>query len=119
MDRLVIFPVSKEDREKFYKTFLDVVILVLLIKDGPMTGYRIISRVYEAFGILVAPSVIYPMLYSIKERGLIKEKPITNRSRIFSATEKGKSWVAKRVKALAYLLADLERRLENESNKQL
>ncbi|MEM1507393.1 MAG: PadR family transcriptional regulator [Candidatus Bathyarchaeia archaeon] len=110
---LVRFSVSREIRDKFCKTFLDLIVVLMLLRDGPMTGYKLLSHIYEAFGVLVAPSVLYPTLHLMEKRGLIKGDTMTNRSRVFSVTEKGKSWARERMTALIRLLVDLERRVDS------
>ncbi len=110
MDSLVRFSVLKEIREKFCKSFLDLIIALTLLRSGPTTGYKMMTLIYENFGILVAPSVLYPMLHSMEEKGLIKKNKIRKRSGAFSLTEEGKFWVTERLNALTRILADLERK---------
>ena len=111
MDSLVRFSVLREVKEKFCKSFLDLIIALTLLRSDPVTGYRMLTLIYKNFGVLVAPSVLYPMLHSMERKGLIKKKKIGKRSGVFYITEDGKIWVIERLNALTRILADLERKL--------
>jgi len=110
MGGLVRFSVLREIREKFCRSFLDLIIALTLLRSGPISGYRMLTLIYKNFGILVAPSVLYPMLHSMEEKKLIKREKIGKRSGAFYLTDDGRSWVIERLNALTRVLADLERK---------
>lgn len=104
------FSVLKEVREKFCKNFLDLIIAITILRSGPITGYRMLTLIYKNFGILVAPSVLYPMLHSMERKGLIKKEKTGKRSGVFFLTDDGKFWVTERLNALMRVLIDLEKK---------
>ena len=60
-----------ELRRRFVRSFLDLVVLRMLL-DEPFWGYRIMSKMKEAYGIKVGPPVIYPLLESLESEGLLE-----------------------------------------------
>ena len=104
------FSVFKEVKEKFCKNFLDLIVALILLRNEPITGYKMLTLIYENFGVLVAPSVLYPTLHLMEGRGLIKKRKITKRSGVFSLTEDGRAWAMERMRALTRLFMELERR---------
>lgn len=110
MSKLVRFSVHKEMREKFCKTFLDLVIAITLLQNGSITGYRMLTLIYRNFGVLVAPSVLYPMIHSMEKKGLIKKEKTGKRGGVFLLTDNGKSWLIERLNALMRIIMDLERK---------
>lgn len=61
---------SEESIEKMVKDNLETIILALLQKK-PMCGTEIIGTIHLEFNVLLSPGTIYPLLQSLKERGLI------------------------------------------------
>jgi DNA-binding PadR family transcriptional regulator len=61
---------SEESIEKMVKDNLETIILALLQKK-PMCGTEIIGTIHLKFNVLLSPGTIYPLLQSLKERGLI------------------------------------------------
>jgi len=94
-------PYMKEVGERFVKTFLDVVIALTLVENRPLSGYRIIENIYEAFNVFIAPSVLYPTLHSMQKRGHIVKHKTTKRGGIFMLTPSGEAWLSEMVKALS------------------
>lgn len=60
-----------ELRRRFVRSFLDLIVLRMLL-DEPLWGYRIMFKMMEAYGIKVGPPVIYPLLESLESEGLLK-----------------------------------------------
>jgi len=105
---LIKFSVFREVREKFCKNFLDLIIALTLLRNEAATGYKILSLIYEDFGVLLAPSVLYPTLHLMEERGLIRRRKITERSGVYYLTERGRLWVKERMIVLTRLFMELE-----------
>jgi DNA-binding PadR family transcriptional regulator len=61
---------SDESIEKMVKDNLETIILALLQKK-PMCGTEIIGTIHLEFNVLLSPGTIYPLLQSLKERGLL------------------------------------------------
>jgi DNA-binding PadR family transcriptional regulator len=61
---------SGDSIEKMVKDNLETIILALLQKK-PMCGTDIIGTIHLEFNVLLSPGTIYPMLQSLKEKGLL------------------------------------------------
>ncbi len=85
----------RELKERFARSFMDVLALRLLEREG-MWGYRLASRIEETYGVRVGPSVIYPLLRDLEERGLVEgreERIGGRRRRIYEVTERGREFL--------------------------
>jgi DNA-binding PadR family transcriptional regulator len=61
---------SDDSIEKMVKDNLETIILTLLQKK-PMCGTDIIGTIHLEFNVLLSPGTIYPLLQSLKEKGLL------------------------------------------------
>jgi len=59
--------------EKMVKDNLETIVLALLQKK-PMCGTEIIRTIHLEFNALLSPGTIYPMLHSLREKGLLTSK---------------------------------------------
>jgi len=75
-------------RKRSVQNFLDVIALTDIANE-PTSGYGILRRVQQKFGILVSSGTVYSLLYSLERDGLIKGV-WTKRKRVYELTEKGK-----------------------------
>lgn len=78
-------------RTRFVRSFLDAVILRMLA-DEPLWGYRMMTILSESHGVEVGPPVIYPLLNSMESDGLIEGSEVyvgKRRRKMYSATQKG------------------------------
>jgi DNA-binding PadR family transcriptional regulator len=64
---------SDDSIEKMVKDNLEAIILALLQKN-PMCGTDIIGTIHLEFNVLLSPGTIYPLLHSLKEKGLLATK---------------------------------------------
>lgn len=78
----------KEVNNSVVKRFVDVIILGELKKDGPLSGYDIISLILQKFHVLISPGKVYSVLYALKRKGLIKGDSSVKK-RIYTLTSKG------------------------------
>ncbi len=81
----------KEMRTRFIRSFLDVTILYIL-SDEPSWGYRIMTDLKERFDVKVGPSVIYPLLDSMTEKGFVEVNDVYSgkrKRRTYSIIPKG------------------------------
>jgi len=61
---------SDKSIEKMVKDNLEAIILALLQKK-PMCGTEIIGNIHLEFNVLLSPGTIYPLLQSLKDKGLL------------------------------------------------
>ena len=59
--------------EKMVKDNLETIVLALLQKK-PMCGTEIMGTIHLGFNVLLSPGTIYPLLQSLKEKGLLTSK---------------------------------------------
>ena len=64
---------NKQVQTKLLKGLLDLVILQFL-KNEPMHGYQIITKIRKNFGVYFGPSTIYPMLKQLEKEGYVKSE---------------------------------------------
>ena len=58
-------------RKRTIKNFMDFLILLNLRKE-PMSGYDMITLIFENFGFLPSSGSVYSMLYALERENLIK-----------------------------------------------
>jgi PadR family transcriptional regulator PadR len=76
---------------RFARSFMDLAILRMLTGEA-LWGYRLMSLLRERYGVRVGPSVMYPLLDSMQDDGLIEseETLVGRRARkVYRPTEKG------------------------------
>jgi DNA-binding PadR family transcriptional regulator len=61
----------KKMNERIIKNFLDIIIMSEL-RNGPLSGYDIISYIHNKFQLLVSSGTIYSLLYSLERADLIE-----------------------------------------------
>lgn len=61
-------------KERLVKNFLDVMLLHMLKKSGPVHGYELTKLIHTQSGILLSCGTLYPVLYELEKGGLIKSK---------------------------------------------
>jgi DNA-binding PadR family transcriptional regulator len=82
-------------------------ILVLLF-EGPAHGYSIISKFRKRIGKEISPSLVYPFLKQLEEKGLVKHKvaPVGEKERkIFELTPKGRELCTRLFRRFANLVS--------------
>ncbi|MEM3597168.1 MAG: PadR family transcriptional regulator [Candidatus Bathyarchaeia archaeon] len=79
--------ILKKMHERIIKNFMDIIILAEL-RNGPMSGYDVISFIHNKFHLLVSSGTVYSLLYSLERNGLI-EGTWNERKRVYKLTEKG------------------------------
>lgn len=95
--------ISSDSMEQCIKKSLDVIVLSLL-QQRPMCGFDIIKTIVQNFSVLLSQGTVYPILYSLKERGYVDivMRP-DNKTRVYVPTEIGRKFMDDRIKE--YLLA--------------
>ena len=54
------------------------VYILTMLHEGPVHGYQIISKFKKIIGKKISPSLVYPFLKQLEEKGLVKHslKPV-------------------------------------------
>ncbi|PJB22278.1 MAG: hypothetical protein CO114_00910 [Euryarchaeota archaeon CG_4_9_14_3_um_filter_38_12] len=92
---MVMQKISK-DKEEIVRKNLENIILYFL-KEQTMCGYDITKAVFQRFHVVVSPGAVYPILYSLKENGILEtEVKGGERTKIYSFTKEGKKIVKTR-----------------------
>jgi DNA-binding PadR family transcriptional regulator len=63
--------ILRKMHERIIKNFMDIIILAEL-RNGPMSGYDVISFIHNKFHLLVSSGTVYSLLYSLERNGLIE-----------------------------------------------
>ena len=84
-----MFPDYTSERINYgmIKTFLDIIVLAML-NGEPIYGYKLIGELHKAFGVLLSPGTLYPLLYHLKEEGFVEVK-LFKRRKLYCLTGKG------------------------------
>ena len=64
---------QKEVQVKLAKGLLDLIVLQYL-KNQPMHGYQIITKIRKSFGVYFGPSTIYPLLGTLEKKGFVNSE---------------------------------------------
>jgi PadR family transcriptional regulator, regulatory protein PadR len=83
--------IQKEAETRLTKGLMDMIVLQFL-KNEPMHGYQIITKIRRNFGVYLGPSSVYPMLSGLEKKGYIKSTWITDTERprkVFKLTTEG------------------------------
>lgn len=73
--------------QSLVKKNLDIIILSML-KDNPVHGYKIIADLHNTFGVLLSPGTLYPLLYRLLSEELIIVE-VEKRRKMYSLTRLG------------------------------
>ena len=85
--------IQKEVQIKLTKGLIDIIVLQLL-KNEPMHGYQIITKIRKNFGVYLGPSTVYPMLGMLEKKGYVTSEWNMNSERprkIYTLTNHGQS----------------------------
>jgi DNA-binding PadR family transcriptional regulator len=83
---------SSEEIDEMVSDFSRFYMLTILY-EGPSHGYSIISKFKKRIGKDVSPSLVYPFLRQLEQKGLVKHKlkPVgAKEKKVFELTPKGK-----------------------------
>lgn len=95
------------DLNEFVSDFSRFYILTVLY-EGPSHGYNILKRFREGLGKDVSPSLVYPFLKRLEQRGLVKHtiKPVGEKDRkVYQLTREGKKLCRRLFKRFAALVS--------------
>jgi len=93
--------------EEFISDFSRFYILTLLY-EGPCHGYSIISRFKKRIGKEISPSLVYPFLQQLEQKGLVKHtiKHVGEKEKkVYELTEEGKKLCGRLFKRFAALVS--------------
>jgi len=82
--------------------------ILTILYEGPAHGYSIISRFKKRVGKDVSPSLVYPFLQQLEEKGLVKHtiKPVGEKEKkVFELTNEGKELATGLFKRFADLVS--------------
>jgi len=98
---------KKETIDELLSDFSRFYILTILY-EGPAHGYSILSRFKQRLGKEISPSIVYPFLQQLEEKGLVKHtiKPVGEKEKkVFELTEEGKELCTGLFKRFANLVS--------------
>ena len=98
---------KNENMDQLVSDFSRFYILTILY-EGPAHGYRIISRFKKRVKKEVSPSLVYPFLKQLENKGLVKHsvKPVGEKERkVFELTQEGRELCTGLFKRFAELVS--------------
>jgi len=106
---------ATHDINEIVLDFSRVYILTILY-ERPVHGYEIISRFRSALGKDVSPSLVYPFLKQLEDKGLVKHSitPVgAKKKKVFELTNEGRIFAQQLFKRFSQLIGiALEPRLD-------
>ena len=82
--------------------------MLTILYEGPTHGYSMLRKFKKRVGKDISPSLVYPFLRKLEEKGLVKhtDKPVGEKERrIFELTEEGRELCARLFKRFANLVS--------------
>jgi DNA-binding PadR family transcriptional regulator len=67
--------------------------ILMILYEGPAHGYSVLSSFKQRLGREISPSLVYPFLQQLEEKGLVKHshKPVGEKEKkVFELTKEGK-----------------------------
>lgn len=87
---------ARELKKYLMKSNFKLIVLYLLLKK-PMCGFEVIQEMYNKCNVFISPGTVYPFLYSLRDKGIVKsEDGRKGKRKIYHLTEEGKQ-VAKSI----------------------
>ncbi|MBU2565661.1 MAG: PadR family transcriptional regulator [Candidatus Thermoplasmatota archaeon] len=80
---------STEFRENFTREKIENIV-VSLSQQHSVSGYDVIKIVFQRFNVLLSPGTVYPLLYSLEEKGVLNSE-VKGSRRMKLYTSAGKS----------------------------
>jgi len=82
--------------------------ILTILYEGPAHGYSILNHFKKRIGKEVSPSLVYPFLQQLEEKGLVKhtKKPVGEKEKkVFELTKEGKEVCTRLFKRFANLIS--------------
>jgi len=82
--------------------------ILTILYEGPAHGYQMLNRFKKRVKKEVSPSLVYPFLQQLEEKGLVKHtlKPVGEKARkVFELTKKGRELTTRLFKRFAELVS--------------
>jgi len=105
----------QEMRGRVVKSILDLVVLIQLETDSGEGAYDIMANVHGAYGVMLSPGTLYPLLFSLERAGLIEGR-WEDRRKVYGLTGKARTLLRAQLETytdvvrevLAYLHSQVE-----------
>ena len=84
------------------------VYILTILHEGPVHGYQVISKFKKVIGKDVSPSLVYPFLKQLEQKGLVTHtiKPVGAKKRkVFELTKDGKEFSEQLFKRFSELIS--------------
>ncbi|MBU4373342.1 MAG: PadR family transcriptional regulator [Euryarchaeota archaeon] len=114
MDDVSVLEIENPLTEDIVKSHLEIIVLSML-SEKPMSGYDIIKEIFTKYKVLLSQGTVYPLLYSLKEDGIIQSMFTKGdmRTKIYFYTPEGKQTTQKKINefiyAMEYFLVSIKR----------
>ncbi|MBS7619511.1 helix-turn-helix transcriptional regulator [Candidatus Bathyarchaeota archaeon] len=102
-----VINMSLTEMDELLSDFFRLYILTILY-EGPTHGYNIISKFKRRMGKEISPSLVYPFLKQLEQKGLVKHslKPVgAKKKKVFELTDEGKKFCRNLFKRFSALVS--------------
>lgn len=88
----------REVNEDIVKSHLEIIIISML-SERSLCGYDLIKEIYARYNVFLSQGTIYPLLYSLKEKGIVQAEYARGdmRTKRYTTTHEGKLIIEKRI----------------------
>lgn len=88
----------REVNEDIVKSHLEIIIISML-SERSLCGYDLIKEIYARYNVFLSQGTIYPLLYSLKEKGIVQAEYAKGdmRTKRYTTTQEGKHIIEKRI----------------------
>ena len=71
------------------KNHLKIIFLLSIKKNGALSGYDLLQRTQDKYGVNLSPGTIYTQLYALERKNLLKGQIDSSGKRVYSLTSDG------------------------------
>jgi len=82
--------------------------VIMLLYEHPLHGYAIMRRIKTRLGKTISPSLVYPFLHQLEEKGLVQQslKPAGRKvKKVYELTDEGRHLAKRLFKRVASLIS--------------
>ncbi len=109
----------KTSMDKTVRANKDAIVLSLL-EEAPMCGYDLIKAIFMRYGVFLSQGLIYPILYTLEEEGMLKSgfAKGSMRTKEYIITPQGLALAKRKREALVQAMEDVILCIKGESHVQ-
>lgn len=108
---------SQDTVDHFVKKNLETIILCMLQRK-PACGYDIIREIVARYNVLMSQGTVYPLMYSLKKREILRIEEGPTKARVYVPTDHGREVIKNRLNEIAKTYSYLINLVTDETETQ-